>query len=67
MKALISPMEPRESGFRVAEVSAQGFPVADPLFWVDCSDDIVADQYWYKDGVFTLLPRYEPESPVEEF
>jgi len=67
MKALISPMEPRESGFRVAEVSAQDFPVADPLFWVDCSDDIVADEYWYKDGVFTLLQRYEPESPVEEF
>jgi len=63
MKALISPMEPRESGFRVAEVSAQDFPVADPLFWVDCSDDIVADEYWYKDGVFTRFARFDPDTP----
>jgi hypothetical protein len=63
MKALISPMEPRESGFRVAEVSAQDFPVADPLFWVDCSDDIVADEFWYKDGVFTRFTRYDPDTP----
>jgi len=66
MKALISPNEPRESGFRVAEVVAQEFPVAEPLFWVDCPDNIIADEYWYKDGVFTIFPRYDP-TPVEEF
>ena len=62
MKALISPMEPREDGFRVAEVGNE-FPVADPLFWVDCPDHIVADQFWYKDGVFTMFARYEPNDP----
>ena len=63
MKALISPNEPRESGFRVADVSAHGFTVADPMFWVDCPDDIVADKYWFKDGVFTIFARYVPEDP----
>lgn len=63
MKALISPTEPRESGFRVAEVSAQDFPVSDPLFWVDCPDTIVADEFWYKDGVFTMFQRFEPDTP----
>ena len=42
MKALISPMEPRETGYRVAEVCTQSFEVAQPLFWVDCADDVVA-------------------------
>jgi hypothetical protein len=65
MKALISPTEPRESGFRVAQVLAQDFPVSDPLFWVDCPDNIVADQFWYKDGVFTAFQRFEPDTPEE--
>lgn len=47
MKALISPIEPRQSGYRVAQVDMQGFEVALPLFWVDCADDVVADQFWY--------------------
>jgi hypothetical protein len=47
MRALISTLEPRETGFRVAQVQSQDFPVAAGLFWVDCSDDIVADQWYY--------------------
>ena len=37
---------------RVAQVEPddQTFPVADPLFWTDCADDVVADQ-WYYDTV----------------
>jgi hypothetical protein len=35
---------------RVAEVIDTQFPVADPLFWVACADDVVADQ-WYYDTV----------------
>lgn len=35
---------------RVAEVSDQTFPVAAPLFWVSCADNVVADQ-WYYDTV----------------
>lgn len=49
MKALISILEPRETGYRVAEVVADSdvFDVAPDLFWVDCSDQIVKDEYWY--------------------
>lgn len=36
---------------RVAEVQdTELFPVAEPLFWADCADDVVADQ-WYYDTV----------------
>jgi hypothetical protein len=49
MKALISSIEPVQSGYRVAQVETDAniFAVADALFWVDCSDDVVADQFWY--------------------
>ena len=34
---------------RVAQVEPddQTFPVADPYFWTNCADDIVADQFYY--------------------
>jgi hypothetical protein len=52
MKALISPNEvinnfDNTNGYRVAEVSPQGFEVALPLFWVDCEDNVAADQFYY--------------------
>ena len=48
---------------RVAEVSDTTFEVAPPLFWVDCSDNIVADQ-WYYDSVttdFVVVPNPAPQ------
>jgi hypothetical protein len=47
MKALISPQEPRVTGYRVAQVEMESFEIAQPLFWVDCADDVNADQFWY--------------------
>lgn len=34
---------------RVAQVEPDNatFPVAEPLFWDNCADDVVADQYYY--------------------
>jgi hypothetical protein len=48
-KALISTVEPRESGYRVAQVedAANIFEVGSGLQWVDCADNVVADQFWY--------------------
>ena len=52
-KALISPNEKVfnsdgvEIGERVAEVAVSDFPVAPPLFWIDCNDDVEADVYYY--------------------
>jgi len=47
-QALISPSELKESGYRVAQVVEQGqtFDVGG-CFWVDCTDNVVADQFWY--------------------
>ena len=63
MNALISPLEPREEGYRVAEVAQNTFDVASPFFWVECSDSIVADMYWYnpENSQFVLVPEPEPE------
>jgi hypothetical protein len=49
MRALISKIEPRESGFRVAQVvqDSEEFGVASDLFWVSCDNTIIADQFWY--------------------
>lgn len=60
-KALISPNEPAQSGYRVAQVekAEKIFPVADPLYWINCDDDVVADQYWFDpvDGALKAIPN----------
>lgn len=64
MKALISPNEIREQGYRVAEVHETGFEIAPPLFWVDCPDDLLADQKWFDptDNTFKDFPVIESKS-----
>ena len=64
MKALISPNEQVTDyqgnvGERVAQVESdnQTFPVANPLFWIDCPDDCVADVWWYYQGSCQLIPQ----------
>lgn len=69
MKALISPNElvydyqGNLLGERVAEVVEVIFQVAPPLFWADCPDDCIADQWYYKDGVCEPIPQ--PPEPTE--
>lgn len=54
MKALISPLETvvdpatgSTIGQRIAEISETGFEVAQPLLWMDCDTDVVADVFYY--------------------
>ena len=56
-EALISPNEPRETGYRVAEVVDQGqtFEVGG-CFWTPCADDVLADQFWYDPNNETIKP-----------
>ena len=67
-KALISTVEPRESGYRVAQVedAANVFEVASSLFWVDCDDNVVADQFWYdpQDKLVKANPIVVQEAPA---
>jgi hypothetical protein len=55
-KALISTVEPRESGYRVAA----------GLEWVDCADNVVADQFWYdpQDKLIKANPVVVVEAPA---
>jgi hypothetical protein len=70
MKALICPNTVFEidgsTAFRVAEVEASVFDVAEPLFWVDCPDTCVADQWYYDPASGTCIQKPEPESQPEE-
>lgn len=50
-QALISPQETSGNGYRVVEVTLEAFPVAEPLFWVEC-DDTVTMEHTYVDGTF---------------
>lgn len=41
---------------RVAEVVDQPFEVSEPLFWVDCADDVVADQFYFNTSDQEIYP-----------
>ena len=47
---------------RVAEIADQTFPVAVPLFWIACADDVIADQ-WYYDTVTQAIIVIPPAPP----
>lgn len=68
-KALISKIEPRELGYRVAQVedAANIFEVSSDLFWVDCADNVVADQFWYdpSDELIKANPIVVQEAPAQ--
>jgi len=59
-QALISTIEPCETGYRVAQVVSIGqtFPVAEAFFWIPCTDDVVQDEFWYDpiDQQIKLIP-----------
>lgn len=57
-KALISTVEPRETGYRIAQVEQQEniFEVAPGLFWADCADHVVADQFWFDPSDSSIKP-----------
>ena len=68
-QALISPLEPVEAGYRVAEVAPAAFEVAPPFFWAECADEVVADKFWYDPVSEALEPvplPPEPEQPTVE-
>jgi hypothetical protein len=66
-QALISPNEPRESGYRVAQVELETFEIGAPLFWTPCADDVVADKFWYdpQDKLIKGVPIVIEAAPAE--
>lgn len=65
MKALISPNEPRGDALRVAEVCASEFLVAEPLYWVDCPDYVMADSWVYYPDSNQFVQVRNPEEEAE--
>lgn len=59
MKALISPNE----NYRVCQIEEEEFPVAEPLFWVECPQDITTE-WSYNAGDFLLPPAPAVEEPA---
>lgn len=57
MKALISTIEPRETGYRVAQVESDDsvFGVAEGLFWTTCPDNIKQDEFWFDPSTNTFV------------
>jgi hypothetical protein len=72
-QALISPdeiieFEGNNIGVRVAQVVLDGqtFPVGDPLYWMDCNDDVVADIYYLtNNNIIELNPNYIPPPEIK--
>lgn len=69
MKALISPQElvtdiNGNVGCRIAQISELGFEVAQPLFWIGCPDNCVADEWYYIEQ--QVLPLPQPTEIIEE-
>jgi len=48
---------------RVCEVSDTPFEVYPTLIWVDCADDVVADQYYYDKEAQTINPVVNAPQP----
>lgn len=71
-KALISPNEKVYSydgillGDRVAETADNEFPVSPPLFWTDCSDEVIADEWYWNEGIFYPVPAPPPAPNIPE-
>jgi hypothetical protein len=64
MKALISPIE-QQVGYRVAQVvkDEDTFPVANPYFWLDCGDEVKADDWYYDPDDQTFKEKPIPVVP----
>lgn len=64
MQALVSKIEAREGGFRVAQVVAEDatFDVTNDFIWIACDETVIADKFWYDitNDTFNLIPVIEP-------
>ena len=66
--ALVCKNEPRETGYRVAEiVDSIPYEAAPEHMWVECADDLLADTKWfdpsdntYKDLLPVIPPPFVP-------
>jgi hypothetical protein len=53
------------AGERIAEVSQTAFPVAPPLYWIECDDNVTAEAYCYNGGIIQIPPDAPQPEPVQ--
>jgi len=71
-QALISPNQkcysydnpPVELGDYVVEVADSPFPVAEPLFWTECPDNVTAYYWYWNEGIFYPVPVKPTENVI---
>lgn len=54
--ALICPNEPVNGGYRIAQVEIEIFPVGNPTYWLECSDKVAADVWYFDPSLNTPVP-----------
>ena len=53
--ALVCPNEPLTNGYRVAEVQdTQLWNPAEPTYWIECDDNVVADEWYFDTATQTI-------------
>lgn len=48
---------------RVCQVADAEFEVAQPLFWVDCADNVIADEFYYDTQQNIIFPVVNAPKP----
>ena len=61
-------LTPIPNSARVCQVEPddQTFPVAEPLFWTDCDDNVVADEFYYDTANQTINPIVNDPEPTSD-
>jgi hypothetical protein len=59
-------LETYPNSARVCEVTDTTFEVYPTLIWVDCEDDVIADQYYYDKETQTINPVENAPQPTQE-
>ena len=63
--ALVCKNEPRETGYRVAEiVDAIPYEPAPDHMWVECADDLTADAKWFDPSDNSYKDFPPPPAPI---
>lgn len=55
-----------ENSCRVAEICNTEFEVAPSLFWVDCANEVVADEFYFDTVTNKILPVVNVLKPLEK-
>ena len=65
LKNWVPVVEDIPDSWRVAWVQETSFEVASPLFWTNCANDVVADEWYYQASTGAILPIPAPP-PIPE-